>query len=442
MQTENISKRPGGFIIHGDSAGAIKPKPKVEIEASKHWQRAVRSGAGRLATLLSQIFAAYTACAASINKRFKACALAFLICACCTAVFFKYFTFGISIYHNGNYIAITTSAEEYEKAAAVFSQRHENAPHFTLAPAIIIKAQKESSPSLSLSDKLLLALPDYKTAYSLCVNSNVIFSAETEEKAQKILDEYVSSFSMNGDIKSTTDYEIKPRAINLKEIDTDEQCAQKLIQSSAVSVVSVVDTSFEEPVPYETVTEADSSLYIGETVTQVIGEAGSKHISKESTYVNGLLQTEKVFSENIVLKPVTEVIRTGTKQKNILESGVIYPLQGTVSSPFGPRWGRNHDGIDIAVSVGTDVKAAECGTVSYVSEDAGGYGKLVRIDHGYGMQTAYAHLDKIEVTVGQNVKAVQCIAKSGNTGRSTCPHLHFEIIKDGTQIDPQPYMHK
>lgn len=442
MQVENISNRPNGFIIHGDAGRAIKPGPKIEIETAKNWQTAASGGVKKLSEISARTFSAYTACAAVMNKRFKACALAFLICACCGAVFFKYFAFGIAVYHNGNLIANAASAEEYKKAITVFSQRQEAAPQFTTAPTIIMKSAQESSPSISLSDKLLLTLPNYKMAYSLYVNSNVIFSAETEEKAQKILDDYISSFSMDGDIKSTTDYEIKPRASNEKEIDTDEQCAQKLMQSSAVSVVSVVDTSFEEPVPYETVTQADSSLYIGESITQVNGEAGSKHISKESTYVNGLLQTEKVFSENIVLMPVTEVIRTGTKQKNISESGVSYPLKGIISSPFGPRWGRNHDGIDIAVPVGTDVHAAECGTVSYVSEDAGGYGKLVRIDHGYGMQTAYAHLDKIEVEVGQNVRAGDCIAKSGNTGRSTGPHLHFEIIKDGKQIDPQPYMHE
>ena len=89
---------------------------------------------------------------------------------------------------------------------------------------------------------------------------------------------------------------------------------------------------------------------------------------------------------------------------------------------------------------GTKVKAAECGIVSYVSENAGGYGKFIRIDHGYNMQTAYAHLSKINVKKGDEVACGQVIALSGNTGNSTGPHLHFEVVKNGTRTDPMPYL--
>ena len=124
----------------------------------------------------------------------------------------------------------------------------------------------------------------------------------------------------------------------------------------------------------------------------------------------------------------------------MLQSGLTYPLKGTLSSPFGSRWGRMHEGIDLAVPEGTPVKAAECGTVAYVSENAGGYGKFIRIDHGYGVETAYAHLSDIRVTSGQQVAKGTVIALSGNTGRSTGPHLHFEITQDGNPIDPLKHL--
>ena len=95
-----------------------------------------------------------------------------------------------------------------------------------------------------------------------------------------------------------------------------------------------------------------------------------------------------------------------------------------------------HGGIDIAVKEGTWVGAAAAGTVIFASHDAGHYGTAVYIYHGNGYVTHYGHLSKIYTHVGQKVKARQLIAKSGSTGRSTGPHLHFTIKKNDVSIDP------
>ena len=124
-----------------------------------------------------------------------------------------------------------------------------------------------------------------------------------------------------------------------------------------------------------------------------------------------------------------------------MTEGLYEPLQGRISSEFGKRWGRNHNGLDIAVPVGTPVKAAEGGKVVF-SGDAGTYGKFVKIDHGNGIVTAYAHLSEINVKKGQIVEANSQIALSGNTGRSTGPHLHFEIVQNGVPLNPKPYIKK
>ena len=113
-------------------------------------------------------------------------------------------------------------------------------------------------------------------------------------------------------------------------------------------------------------------------------------------------------------------------------------------NPLTPNLGGKKEiffGIDIAVAEGTPVKAAECGTVTFAG-DGGTYGKLVRIDHGNGVVTAYAHLSQINVKVGEAVNSETQIALSGNTGRSTGPHLHFEIVKSGTPLDPGKYLKK
>lgn len=118
---------------------------------------------------------------------------------------------------------------------------------------------------------------------------------------------------------------------------------------------------------------------------------------------------------------------------------LAWPVQGRLTSGFGPRWGRMHNGIDIAAPMGTPVNAALAGTVTY-SDWAGTYGMLVTIDHGNGIETRYAHLSRLLVRVGDTVQQGQRIALVGNTGDSQGPHLHFEYVIDGERRDPMNWL--
>lgn len=117
----------------------------------------------------------------------------------------------------------------------------------------------------------------------------------------------------------------------------------------------------------------------------------------------------------------------------------IWPVDGPISSAFGPRWGTVHEGIDIAVPTGTPVRAAAGGRVKFAGR-YGAYGLLVIVDHGGGITTRYAHNSRLLVEVGDEISRGEVIAISGDTGRSTGPHLHFEIRKDGRALDPLPYL--
>ncbi|MGK2877672.1 MAG: murein hydrolase activator EnvC family protein [Solirubrobacterales bacterium] len=125
-------------------------------------------------------------------------------------------------------------------------------------------------------------------------------------------------------------------------------------------------------------------------------------------------------------------IKRGTGQ-------LIYPVNGQFTSPFGQRWGRLHGGIDLAVPVGTAVRAADSGTVR-IAGSMGGYGLYICIQHTASMSTCYGHNSRLMVSVGQSVKQGQVIAASGNTGASTGPHVHFEVRINGTQVDPMGYL--
>lgn len=123
----------------------------------------------------------------------------------------------------------------------------------------------------------------------------------------------------------------------------------------------------------------------------------------------------------------------------VSSAGMIWPTHGTLTSGFGYRWGRMHEGIDIAVPSGTPVVAAASGTVIQAGW-GGGYGNLVVIDHGGGIATAYAHNTSLAVSVGQHVTQGSVVAYSGSTGHSTGPHVHFEVRVGGAARDPMGYL--
>jgi len=119
-------------------------------------------------------------------------------------------------------------------------------------------------------------------------------------------------------------------------------------------------------------------------------------------------------------------------------SGLLSSRYGWRRNPFGFRW-NHHSGIDVAGTPGDPIYAAAAGTVTH-ADWSGGYGQVVEIDHGFGITTVYAHCSGVYVEPGQTVEAGDRIATMGSTGRSTGPHLHFEVRLDGNAVDPLDYL--
>lgn len=115
------------------------------------------------------------------------------------------------------------------------------------------------------------------------------------------------------------------------------------------------------------------------------------------------------------------------------------PVTGVLTSRYGYRWGRTHTGIDIGVPTGTPVKAAASGTVTFAGWK-GSLGNLVVISHGNGVQTYYGHNSRIVVKAGQKISQGEVVAKAGSTGRSTGPHVHFEVRVNGSSYNPLGYV--
>ena len=133
--------------------------------------------------------------------------------------------------------------------------------------------------------------------------------------------------------------------------------------------------------------------------------------------------------QNAIAVPADKPIKTGA-----FTSGY-----GTRSDPFRGS-AAMHSGIDLAGPVGTPIYATADGVVSEAGWNSGGYGNLIKIDHGRGIETRYAHLSKVNVRAGEKVKRGDLIGKMGSTGRSTGSHLHYEVRIDGRAVNPVPFM--
>ncbi len=128
------------------------------------------------------------------------------------------------------------------------------------------------------------------------------------------------------------------------------------------------------------------------------------------------------------------------EQRNIMDcTPAVWPTRGFLTSKFGMRWGRLHAGIDIANKVGTIITAPADGVVLFIGVKQG-YGNFLSIAHGYGISTNYGHLYTALVKVGDKVKRGDKIATIGNSGRTTGPHLHYEVRLNGVPVDPLYYI--
>ncbi len=215
---------------------------------------------------------------------------------------------------------------------------------------------------------------------------------------------------------------------------------------SVISVATVEVVEYEVDIPYKTEYTKDKSLYVNQSRTVRSGKNGTKLVQARVSKVNGIEENREIISEKVIKEPVTRIIAQGTKAIPLVSRGsgtLLWPTKGNITSGFGYRYifGKRgpHDGIDIANSVGTPIYAAEAGTVTFTGWK-GNYGNLIKIDHGEDVETRYAHLSKILVSTGQSVKRGQLIGYMGDTGKTTGPHLHFEVRLNGTALNPMKYL--
>lgn len=269
---------------------------------------------------------------------------------------------------------------------------------------------------------------------------NFIIKGTNEVKTHKIVSgESFWSISKKYNM-SVSDLEKANPGVNSEKIKID-QVINLIVPKPLLSVKTVQTITSVEKAQYEQKVEFSSSMYQDESSVRVKGQYGEKEVTADVTKVNGVETGRTILNEKIIKEPKTQILVKGTKAVPARKgTGTFtYPARGSISSRFGMRWGRRHTGIDIAAPYGSAVKAADGGVVTWVGYE-GGYGKLIKIDHGANFVSYYGHLSKYNVKVGQKVYKGQKIGEVGSTGNSTGPHLHFEIRKSGVVQNPLNYL--
>ena len=205
-----------------------------------------------------------------------------------------------------------------------------------------------------------------------------------------------------------------------------------------------------ETIPYDVQNTVDNSLSAGKQIVKQQGSEGSKQVTYSYTQKDGKFLSKQVLNEQITTKPVPKVVVKGPSQQpysiayaasrgsgNI--SGLAWSLQGPINSNYGYRARGFHAGIDIGAGTGTPFTASAAGKVVEAGW-SGAYGYMILIDHGNGVMTRYGHASKLLVSAGQQVSQGQTIALVGATGDATGPHLHFEVLVNGSAVNPRNYL--
>lgn len=348
---------------------------------------------------------------------------------------------------NGRSIGFSRSQDCYERIKADVN----NEISADFGESEIITAEAISVPVIirksdvteydEFFDNIAVMSPCMRYAYSLMINGERTISFAAEDDMHTAVRTVVDEYASGGEAQVSEEIGGDDGFVSIADIYGVEDAVNYIKSNGLINVHSVVEATYNEEIAYDEQTVEDADKYTDYCRIVQSGENGEKQISARLVLENGAETAREIISETVIKQPVAQICSVGVK---IRPAGVgtgefIFPTSGTISSRFGERWGKSHDGIDIANGLGTDIYAADDGKVIF-SGVQNGYGNIIIIDHGNGYTTKYAHCSQLEKSVGDVVKKGDLIAKSGNTGRSTGNHVHFEICRDGEAVNPLDFV--
>lgn len=290
----------------------------------------------------------------------------------------------------------------------------------------------------------------YKPVYIVTYNGEFVGYSENKSKLQERINYFIENGNSDNSniayvqIDSMPKYEL---TLLKRNIPTNDNDIFGVVTSTGITYYNyfAIQLNGEDKYYVSTYSEAEDII--------------KKLKDKDSNNINDIKIVERYNTELASFTGVDDCV-SGLYEKKVekkptyrggsntstyvASSGIsfIEPVQGIITSKFGIRKRDNHKGLDIANSMGTPIRAAASGTVTYAQYNNGGYGNLVIISHGNGVQTYYGHCSKLYVTKGQTISQGEVISAMGSTGISTGSHLHWEVRINGVAQNPQNYLYK
>lgn len=292
----------------------------------------------------------------------------------------------------------------------------------------------------------------YKPIYSVTFNGEEIGYSENKATLQKKINKYMEDAKVaDNSIAFVNINNPEYKLCFLKRgIETNDDEIYEKITATGIPyyLYFAVAVSGEEKAYVKTFEEADN-------VVKKLTEKDSKNVRQLSILEKYATEKPEFKSVDVAVTDLYEhkitpdiqanmgrVTRAGNGGKSYKATSIsfIKPIRATITSRFGSRWGSNHKGLDYGAPTGTPIKAAADGTVTFSGWNSGGYGYLVIISHGNGVQTYYGHASELLCKVGDYVYQGDTVAKVGNTGDSYGSHLHFEIRINDVAYNPEYYV--
>ncbi len=388
----------------------------------------------------------------STKRAIKSCAF---VLVSIIAVVCSFFASGATLAYNvelgGEVIATVKSKSTVDGALNIVENKVNGksvskavgTPKYTLT----IVSNNSLSGKAAVADEVIEKSDSIVKASQLFINGNAMALAE-ENEINTVLEDYKSQFSVAGAECSTEfveNVELKNGYFLKTALDKAEK-VQRIVATLTVKTVANIVT--EVVTEYKSVTKNTSEQVRGYKEVTTAGKNGLNRVTEQVVAINGAEQQRTEISNEVVTKPIDEVVTVGTARNNASaqaakvasSAGFAFPLPAgawQVSAYYGD--GRGHKGMDLRAPRGTAIYAVAAGTVTKSRYD-GGYGYVVEVDHGNGITTAYAHASQLCVKVGDRVNAGDVIALVGSTGNSTGNHLHFEVKVGGNRVNPAPYI--
>ena len=303
--------------------------------------------------------------------------------------------------------------------------------------------------AIALAIIIAIMLIKFRPAYSVSLNGEDLgYVGDEEEFKNEVNENILTPSESNVAFVELDNVEYTFSLVSRSEVNEDEvMLALEQSAQNVYRVYEVADLNNEETKIYvNTMEEAEE---IVSTLKEQYGEIEPDLVINQIYLDNA----DEVNEETIKLakQELTNSLQEELEEKQEIDSRTVngiylavVPVTGRITSRFGAVESirdHTHKGIDIAATRGTPILATASGTVTFAGWSSG-YGYLVKIDHGNGVETYYGHCSKLYVSAGDTVEAGEQIAAVGSTGNSTGNHLHFEIRLDGKQVNPQTYVYQ